>query len=224
MHCDCKIMPLVAWIFSDQHRSKLEGKMSTVYEHWSTLHCNDPVSVKNKLMVDIRGSMVDCNENEKFFYQKQFVDSSSIRIRTIEKYRKRRQESIRIVWFVQNQIQDIATFNILLKEEQDDNYLINDTVNYLKRSYIVNGLRTGQRYFLCIVPIDSMGIKINDDGCVHFYNNHANVLVDDVLTQKQEIVLGNERSTNFNKSNKIAIQQWLLINCQILTIIFLFAW
>lgn len=228
LHCDCQIMPLVAWIYSDQHRSKLEGKISTVYDHWSTLHCTDPVSVKNKLMVDIRGSMVDCNENEKFFYQKQFVDSSSIRIRTIEKYRKRRQESIRIVWFVQNQIQDIATFNILLKQEQDDHYLINDTVNYLKRSYIVNGLRIGQRYFLCIVPIDSMGIKINDDSCVHFYNNHANVLLDDdVLNQKQEIVSGREKSTSFNPNNnsnkQTAIQHWFwLINCQFLTIILSF--
>ena len=139
LHCDCKIMTLVSWIFSQHHQSKLEGKQSTIYEHWRNLQCHEPLYVKNKFMVDLRATMVDCDENERDSYGKKFTSTSSIRIRTIDKFRKRRQESMRIVWFIQNQVEDIASFQILLRSENNPNdYFVNEKVNYLKRSFIVN--------------------------------------------------------------------------------------
>lgn len=200
-------MPLVSWIFSQHHQSKLEGKQSTVYEHWRYLQCHEPMFVKNKFMVDLRANLVDCDEHERESYGKKFISTSSIRIRTIDKFRKRRQESMRIVWFVQNQIEDIASFQILLRAENNPNdYFINETVNYLKRSFIVNNhnLQPGNRYVLCIVPIDSMGITVYSNGddrfeqhCIRFYNSHAHVIIDGDRTEQQSL---NARKTNANLS------------------------
>lgn len=196
LHCDCKIMTLVSWIFSQHHQSKLEGKQSTIYEHWRNLQCHEPLYVKNKFMVDLRATMVDCDENERDSYGKKFTSTSSIRIRTIDKFRKRRQESMRIVWFIQNQVEDIASFQILLRSENNPNdYFVNEKVNYLKRSFIVNNnnLQPGNRYVLCIVPIDSMGIMVHSNGdenfeqnCIHFFNSHAHVIIDGDQTQQQQ--------------------------------------
>jgi len=169
-------MPLVAWIYSDKHKSELEGQNSSVYDHWSELVCNDPNPVKNKLVVDLRASMLDCGEGERSKYKKYFLGSRPIKVRTIEKYRKRRQESVKVVWFVQNRVQDIAAFNVLLRKESDNHFFVNESVGYLKRDLIVPSLPVHQKYVLCIFVADSLG-KVNEDlnDCTTFYNGPSNI-------------------------------------------------
>lgn len=171
-------MPLVAWVNHEKHKAELEGRKSQIYQHWSNLHCQDPKPVKNKQMLSIRADMLDCNNEAKEKYRKYFQSASSIKVRTIQKYRKRRQDSIKVVWFVQNQIDDIAAFNVILHQEGQNSLLINETVNYLKRFFIFNNLPTSEHFKVCILPIDSRGEIMRETGteCVQFYNDHSQVV------------------------------------------------
>lgn len=173
-------MPLVSWIYSEKHKAQLEGEESPIFDHWSGLTCDQPKGVNGKALVELRASMLDCSEAEAVRFGKQFAGTRSIKLRAIEKFRKRRQDSIKVVWFVQNRIQDIASFNVLLRKENESAFLVNDTVGYLKRDFLLSSLPIRQRYVLCIFAIDSTGI-VSDDfahDCVPFHNGQSSIELD----------------------------------------------
>lgn len=181
-------MPLVSWIYAEKHKAQLEGQQSPVYEHWSVLSCNDPKPVNGKAMVELRADMLNCDKAQVAKYKKYFLSSRPIKIRAIEKFRKRRQDSIKVVWFVQNRIQDIASFNVLLRRQEEDSFMVNETVTYLKRDYLFTSLPTHHKFVVCIFPIDSTGAVLSDylNDCVSFHNGPVSVdLIDADLAAEE---------------------------------------
>lgn len=182
-------MPLVSWIYSEKHKAQLEGQQSPVFDHWSGLSCNDPKPVNGKALVDLRAEMLNCDKAETAKFRKYFLSSRPIKIRAIEKFRKRRQDSIKVVWFVQNRVQDIASFNVLLRREEEGNsFIVNETVAYLKRDYLFTSLPIHQKFVVCIFPIDSTGVVLSDflNDCVTFNNGQVSVdLIDADLTAEE---------------------------------------
>ncbi|KPM09205.1 leucine-rich transmembrane protein 2, partial [Sarcoptes scabiei] len=150
LHCDCNLMPLVAWIFSVSYKARYEGKtLTSTFDDWLQLKCFEPASVQNKHLYSLRAPMIDCNESSRKFYQKRFLRPYSIGYRNIEKFRKRRQDSIRVVWFIQEHLIDIGSFQIILKQSSDNRIIVNETVGYSSRSYLFNGLQSNSHYTLC---------------------------------------------------------------------------
>lgn len=181
-------MPLVSWIYAEKHKAQLEGQQSPVYEHWSALSCNDPKPVNGKAMVELRADMLNCDKAQVAKYKKYFLSSRPIKIRAIEKFRKRRQDSIKVVWFVQNRILDIASFNVLLRRQEEDSFMVNETVTYLKRDYLFTSLPTHHKFVVCIFPIDSTGAVLSDylNDCVSFHNGPVSVdLIDADLAAEE---------------------------------------
>lgn len=176
-------MPLVAWIYADKFRQELEGRSSSIYSHWSSLSCADPSNVKGRPLVEMRAGQLDCDDRERRRLERQFLGNTPLKIRIIEKFRKRRQDSIKIVWFVQSRIDDIAGFQLLLRraEESNTTYLVNETIVYTKRDYIISSLPLDVKYTLCIFPIDSTRTTVANfrEYCVTFINAHTDIIFDD---------------------------------------------
>ena len=174
-------MPLIVWIYSQKHKAQLAGHLSPVFQHWSDMKCDNPKSVQNKHLVNLRASMLNCSVEENHKYRKYFLDSRPIKIRTIEKFRKRMKDSIKVVWFVQSRMEDIAYFNFLLRKENEDINFVNETISYLKRDFIVNDLPIKKKYVLCIFVIDSLGMTIKDisNDCATFYNGQTTIEFDE---------------------------------------------
>lgn len=171
-------MPLVGWIYSRKVKAEQEGKTSLEYKHWSSITCNDPVHLNGKHLIDIRAYMLDCSEEDISKYKNYFRSTTAVKIRRIQKFRQRRQDLVEIVWYIESQIKDIASFNVLLHRVDGDELVLNETVNYNKRYYIVNSLPINHKYEICILPIDSMG-NMHDQtekDCMKFFNSHSQIV------------------------------------------------
>lgn len=223
-------MPLVSWIYSEKHKAQLEGQQSPVFDHWSGLSCNDPKPVNGKALVDLRADMLNCDKAEMAKFRKYFLSSRPIKIRAIEKFRKRRQDSIKVVWFVQNRIKDIASFNVLLRREGEDNsYIVNETVAYLKRDYLFTSLPIHQKFVVCIFPIDSTGVVFSDffNDCVKFNNGQVSVdMIDaDLIAEESASSSSAPFSVNSRKptlsSSATSSKQTVKDLCNILLLVFL---
>jgi len=176
-----------------------------VYDHWSKLTCSDPQPLRDQPITDVRAEMLsDCSAAEVYNYKKKFVGTRPIKIRTIEKFRKRRQDSIKLVWFVQSRVEDIAYFNVLLRPKNDETYLVNETVTYLKRDYIFNNLPVKQSFVVCIFPTDSYG-KVRENfgsDCNSFFNAQSGIQFDsDTPTAGSSLAPKVESSSSADNDN-----------------------
>lgn len=174
--------------------------------------------------------MLNCDKAEMAKFRKYFLSSRPIKIRAIEKFRKRRQDSIKVVWFVQNRIKDIASFNVLLRREGEDNsYIVNETVAYLKRDYLFTSLPIHQKFVVCIFPIDSTGVVFSDffNDCVKFNNGQVSVdMIDaDLIAEESASSSSAPFSVNSRKptlsSSATSSKQTVKDLCNILLLVFL---
>lgn len=211
-------MPLVAWIYADKFRQELEGRRSAIYSHWAPLGCADPSPVKGRPMVEVRAAQLDCDERERRRLQKQFLGTTPLKIRIIEKFRKRRQDSIKIVWFVQSRVDDIAGFQLLLRkaaatsqqqqqqEQQESTYLVNETIIYTKRDHVISALPLDVKYTLCIFPIDSRRRTQDNfrEYCVTFANGQTDIVFDDDDDARGDEVGTAAATTNNRKHHRLS--------------------
>lgn len=173
-------MPLVGWIHSKKLKAEQEGTTSLEYEHWSSVVCHEPAHLNGKHLVDIRAYMLDCSEEQISKYKSYFRSSTAVKIRRIQKFRQRRQDLVEIVWFIESQVKDIASFNVLFTGDNGE-MLVNETVSYHKRYLTVNSLPINHKYVACVAPISSKGLKLSDSDkdCIRFFNGHSQIEYED---------------------------------------------
>jgi hypothetical protein len=163
----------MAFITNDVRKSELEGHSSIIYKHWSHILCKEPNNLINKSFADLKPNQLNCKENEISKYSNHFIDKSDLKIRAIE-WSRRRKNSVRIVWFVVNRIDDIASFRLILKNE--NHILINESLEYNNREYLANKLNDRNKYVVCINAIDSNGNERQyfNSQCVRFDRSETN--------------------------------------------------
>jgi hypothetical protein len=215
-------VPLIAWITNDVHKSELEGHSSMIYEHWSHILCKEPNNLINKSFADLKPNQLNCKENENLKYSNHFIDKSDLRIRAIE-WSRRRKNSVRIVWFVVNRIDDIASFRLILKNENQ--ILINESLEYNNREYVANKLNDRNKYIVCINAIDSNGNQRQyfNSQCVRFDSSDTNVEnFVKINWNSDEFAL---LSTNINVSTHLKTSNYLVlfvITLELLNYLFIF--
>ena len=134
----------------------------------------DPKIHMNKAFINLKPNQLNCENNSIEKYSKHFIGKSDIKIRAIE-WSRRRRNTLKIVWLVLNRIEDIALFRLLISNE--NNILVNETLEYNVREYVANNLNERQKYVICINTIDSKSTERPQffSQCIQFEENHMNV-------------------------------------------------
>ncbi len=201
-------MPLIAFITNDVQKSELEGHSSMLYKHWSHILCKEPNNLINKSFANLNPNQLNCKENEISKYSNHFIDKSDLKIRGIE-WSRRRKNSVKIVWFVVNRIDDISSFRLILKNENQ--ILINESLEYNNREYVANKLNDRNKYIVCINAIDSNGNERQyfNSQCVRFDSSDTNAQnFVEVNRNSHELTL---LSTNINVSTHLKTSNYLVL-------------
>jgi hypothetical protein len=201
-------VPLIAFITNDVQKSELEGHSSMLYKHWSHILCKEPNNLINKSFANLNPNQLNCKENEISKYSNHFIDKSDLKIRGIE-WSRRRKNSVKIVWFVVNRIDDISSFRLILKNENQ--ILINESLEYNNREYVANKLNDRNKYIVCINAIDSNGNERQyfNSQCVRFDSSDTNAQnFVEVNRNSHELTL---LSTNINVSTHLKTSNYLVL-------------
>ena len=113
------------------------------------------MNVLDKSITDLEPNELNCMPNALDKYSFELEGKSDLKIRAIE-WVKRRRDTARVVWLVLNRVEDIASFQLAI-ENQQKVIISNSTIDYHLREFVAKNLDENKNYKICIIANDSKG-------------------------------------------------------------------
>lgn len=111
----------------------------------------EPNQLKNQPITSLTPMDLNCRPEQCEKIEN--LEKSDLRFRAIE-WLKRRHDAVRIVWLVLNRVDDIASFNLVIKN-RDKSLVLEATLDYNSREFVAEGLDDQEEYQVCVTAIDS---------------------------------------------------------------------